>query len=305
MADSNMSKVNEDTRESLIFQAAEIVFESFSRLEERSKELTRSLKNAVAIDYRDSAPTAQALQHLVSGISDFYYQDGQDPKMTNKYPGAIACSQNSLDLAAQLNREKIAFGEAFRQLAKLNISKSKAFYTDDVSSAVRTYSTSRRPLRFSNLARICQKQCIRALPIAKHPPRLISWHWIENPVSITTITRNDAIERLEASGTTGKTSSEYIARQVEALKALPANTVLEKKFSQNNPVIRVSHAWGKGISDRQITNGSLPLLFLKDSELPKFKPAPKRPEGEQLLSKSTAVVARPPLIAPTIGYGVR
>lgn len=295
----------EETRESIIFKAAEGVFESFSRLEGKSKELTRSLKDAEAIDYRDSAPNKEALKHLVSGINDFYYHDQQDPKMTNKYPGAIACSQNALDLAAQLNKEKVAFGEAFRQLAKLNISKTKAFYTNDVSNIVGAYSTSRRPLRFSDIARICQKQCVRTLPIAKHRPRLISWHWIEKPVSITTINRNEAIKRLTADGTKNRTIiSEHIAQQINALKALPANTVLEKKCSQNNPVIRVSHAWGTGISERHTANGSLPLLFLKDGELPKFKPAPKKPDPQESSCKNT-MKERTPLIAPTIGYGVR
>jgi len=299
-----MSNNRKDLRESMIGEAAEAVFESFSRMEETSKELTRNLRDAVAIDYRDTTPTKEALRHLVSGISDFYYQEGQDSKTTNKYPGAIACSQEALNLAAKLNKEKIAFGEAFRQLAKLNTSKTKAFYADDVPNAARNYSSSREALRFSDIARICQKQCVRTLPIAKHRPQLISWHWIEKPVSITTMTRNDAIELLKTNGVTGKTTSEYITRQIDALKALPANTMLEKKYSQKNPVIRVSHAWGKGISDRQITTGSLPLLFLKEGKLPTFKPAPKRPGRDQLLPKGP-MVASTPIIAPTIGYGVR
>ena len=242
--------------------------DSYRRLLTIGNKLSRSLdKNAVGVLCVDGAPSADSLSALKSSFTHFMYEQGQDPKTTIKYPGAIGCSKKSIGLARKLNEEKTQFAGLFEKLAAFNVSKRKSFYKTKVSEA---FSNSRQPLRFTELSRLCQKQTVRLVPIAETYPQAITWHWMAKPESITTTPKTEIIKQLMQLD--GARSSDRIQAQINEIQALP-NSELKKSQVKKNPTLRVTYQWGNGVDQRSIRQASMPILFEWNSnrELPDFR----------------------------------
>jgi hypothetical protein len=252
----------------IIVEAVTKLEGSYKNLLSTAKELERSLDTgAFGLFCFDEKPSHESLKKLKKSFAQIMYEDGQDPKETIKYPGAIGCSKRTIELAMALNKEKCTFACLFEELSSLNGGKRRSFYDKKVSEA---FSKTRQPLRFTELSNLCQKQAARLIPIAEKYPSAITWHWVAQPESITKTTKKDVIEELMGIG--GANPSDRIMRQVDEVQGLSAKDI-KKTQIKNHPTLRVTYSWGKAIGERSIKQASMPILFHweLDDQLPDFK----------------------------------
>lgn len=257
---------------------------SYKRLLSYGNKLSRSMDDdAIGALCADSGPSKDSLRLLQRSFTHFIYQPGQDPKTTIKYPGAIGCSIHSIDLAKKLNAEKKAFAELFKTLSSMNVGKRKSFYKTTVPEA---FSDARKPLRFTELSNICQKQATRLIPIADQYPEAITWHWMSQPESITTTPKSEVIKQLmQLDGASG---SDRIQSQINHIQGLPGSE-LKKIQVKNHPTLRVTYQWGKGVEQRSIRQASMPILFEWDSskQLPQLNFHRPAPPEKKISSQNT------------------
>ncbi|MDA8682047.1 hypothetical protein N9M08_05895 [Porticoccaceae bacterium] len=271
-----------------IIEAVKDLEIAYAQLMKAGRALVQSLdRGAFGVFCLDNAPSEQSLERLKQAFTNFTYDDGQDPKRTIKYPGAIGCSTESIRLAEKLNKEKKEFAVLFEHLSSLNAGKRKSFYKKQVSEL---FSRARQPLRFTTLSKICQKQATRLIPIADQYPEAITWHWIAQPESIITTTKDDVIKQLMEID--GESRSDRIQSHINNVLELPGKT-LKKVQKKKNPTLRVTYQWGKGVSDRSIRQASMPILFRWDSsiELPRFKFYQPSPPKEHFAGQSSIKLA--------------
>ncbi len=257
---------------------------SYKRLLSCGNKLSRSMDDdATGALCLDSEPSKDSLRRLQRSFTHFIYDPGQDPKTTIKYPGAIGCSIHSINLAKKLNDEKKAFAELFKTLSLMNVGKRKSFFKTTVPGA---FSDARKPLRFTEISKICQKQATRLIPIAEQYPEAITWHWMAQPESITTTSKAEIIEQLMSLD--GAKSSGRIQSQIIQIQELPSGD-LKKSQVKNNPTLRVTYQWGKGLDQRSIRQASMPILFEwgQGKKLPEFKFHRRSPPQKNVVNQNT------------------
>lgn len=255
-----------------------------SDLKNASLTLAKQLREHGSAVYAYSdplSPSDESMAALIKAFTSFYYEEGQNPKETIRFPGAIGCNQDALDLAAHINKIKDSFAGAYGRLMEYNTAKAKKRFFLEFLPNVFAQNNKTLPRDFQSMVHLCLKQTTRHIPLSLNNPTLISWHWVNQPKSVTNISHKKARSQLQALAK-DETTGDYIQRQIDICNGLRPSDELKVLQVSNRPALRVTYAWGPRVSDREHSLASMPLLYPwrnKNDRLPRFRfhsPEPKK-----------------------------
>lgn len=234
----------------------------------------------------ETLPTAQNLrthrEKACAIIQQLEYLDHQAPREILISAGFLGASPRTLQLANELNQEKLNFKQAVLSLKDLKISLKEHYFSDNMNSILKKRpSIVSQNLQPVGLSRIHLKQCYRQIPILSHPPQKISWTWAHTR-SIKKISVQMADKLLSQKG-----MSESIELQRKRLHMLSPNASLAiiqelAPHLRANIVYTVEHQ-----IKRMMIKGPMPILFPASLETPypQFKP----PKEKQQKNKNRVI----------------
>ncbi len=242
---------------------------------------------ALAVHYRQSPGAAWALHSptpdadwLRSALLDFWYQDGQDGRVTRSYVGLIAADASLLEHVAAVNSAKAHFAEilaSIREEAAGLIPELKAVLPFR-HPALHTH------LRGQGLARLHLKQCWRAIPVADAPLSRVRLSWYSSGRSIKKLTVREAEQKLLALDH----DAPHIRIQLQRLAGIPDGEPLAQVQKQA-PLMRANLFFAEPLADgreRRAMNVALPLFIpSSDGKLPDYNMPPPFPSEKRTRAK--------------------
>lgn len=209
-------------------------------------------------------------------IRQLEYHDEQAPREIIISAGFLGASKKTLELAEDLNQEKLLFKSAILSLKPLKISLKDPVLSEHLVSILKKRApVVSQSLHSTGLARIHLKQCYRQLPILSQTPHKISWTWAHTR-SIKKISVQEAERLLRQKG-----SSEGIERQRERLSTLSPHESLAI-IQELAPHLRANLVFQFAQeTQRMMIKGPMPILFpaTPQTPYPSFKP-PKDKQGK-------------------------
>lgn len=208
-------------------------------------------------------------------IQQVEYLDHQAPREILVSAGFIGSSEKTLELANELNQEKLSFKKAILALKQLKISIKDNSIAESMTQVLKKRSSIlSQSLQPAGLSRIHLKQCYRQIPILSNAPYKISWTWAHTR-SIKKISISMADILLSQKG-----KSENIEWQRKKLQMLSPNDALAI-IQELAPHLRANIV---SIIDNQIKRkmikGPMPILFPATlaTPYPQFKPPKEKQE---------------------------
>ncbi|WP_227367899.1 DNA replication terminus site-binding protein [Halomonas sp. M20] len=224
-------------------------------------------------------PDAQWLRRV---LLDFWYQDGQDGRVTRSYVGLIAASETLLDAVAEVNAAKSRFAAILATIREQAIS---------LIPEIKTVLPFRHPalhdhLRGQGLARLHLKQCWRHLPVADAPLSRVRLAWYTSGRSIKRLTVREAEQKL----LTLDSDAPHVRIQLKRLAGIPDGEPLAQ-VQRQAPVMRANLFFQEPLADgrsRKAMNLPLPLFIpAPDGQLPHYnQPLPRPPQGRTRAKRS-------------------
>ncbi len=260
------------------------VLNAFSTLQDKLESLGQALdKDQGLTAWMQPAPPLLSYQSTTlnprplafAALSQLEYADQQEPRETLVCPGFIGASQETIDLAQQLNEAKDIFKQAVLRLRQAKGSlKDLNFNDQNTQNNHARNSQLSSSLQKMGLSRLHLKQCYRKIPILKHAPIKISWTWAHTR-SIKRITVEQAQRLLQK-----KSQDSGIQHQLSLLAQVPAheNLAIVQELA---PHLRANILLPKDTvaKPRLMVKGPIPIFFPAGSETP----APQfKPPGEKL-----------------------
>lgn len=252
---------------------------AFDDVIERIESLAACYRHSPGAAWALHSPTPDA-DWLRSALLDFWYQDGQDGRVTRSYVGLIAADEALLEHVAAVNAAKAHFGDILgliRQESTALIPELKAVLPFR-HPALHTH------LRGQGLARLHLKQCWRALPVADAPLSRVRLSWYSSGRSIKKLTVRDAEQKLLALDH----GSPHVRIQLERLATIPDGEPLAQVQKQA-PLMRANLFFQEPLADgrvRRAMNVALPLFIPSpDGRLPNYNLPPPFPSEKRTRAK--------------------
>lgn len=217
-------------------------------------------------------PSTTPAAWLCHALTDFWYTDGQDGRVTRNYIGIVAADAALMEKIHAVNTAKDAFGALIGQI--------KHTHPEQLSSLKASLparsSLLNEHLRADGLIRLHLKQCWRRVPVVKDPVARVRMAWYTSGRSIKRLTVAEAERMLLKLDT----DAPHIRIQYQQLAALPSDEPLAQVQLQA-PVMRANLFYVEPLEDgrvRQAMNVPLPL-FVSDhaGRLPHINQPPAQP----------------------------
>lgn len=242
---------------------------------------------ALVARYRQHPSAAWALHSptpnadwLRATLLDFWYQDGQDGRVTRSYVGLIAADEDLLEHVTRVNAAKANFAEILARIrleAATLIPELKAVLPFR-HPALHTH------LRGQGLARLHLKQCWRTLPVADAPLSRARLAWYSSGRSIKKLSVHDAEKKLLALDQ----DAPHIRIQLQRLAGIPDREPLAQVQKQA-PLMRANLFFREPLVDgrlRRAMNVALPLFIPSHTgQLPDHNTPPPFPNDKRTRAK--------------------
>ncbi len=190
------------------------------------------------------------VQALCSSLSDVWYRDGQDGRVTQRHIGVAKVAPETLRGVARAN----ALRHQFHQLLLAERKSNPALWPETSRRLAHRAAHVQEQLTDSGLVRLHIKQFSRQVPILYDEPARISFTWYQSGRSIKRLTRDDVLQRLERLGV----DQPHIATQYRRVAQLPVAEELAQ-VQQQAPLIRANVRFQDG--SRKAFNAALPVFF--------------------------------------------
>lgn len=229
---------------------------------------------------RQSSAPLTPVEWLRHALTDFWYEDGQDGRVTRNYIGVVAADPALMAHVHAVNAAKDDFGTL--------IGRVKEAHPDQLSTMKASLPTRSRllneHLKADGLIRLHLKQCWRRIPTVEDPVARVRLAWYTSGRSIKRLSVADA----EALLLKMDTAAPHIQIQYRQLAALPSDEVLAQVQLQA-PVMRANLFYTEPLDDgrtRQAMNIALPL-FVPDHahRLPHINQPPEHPPATRTRAK--------------------
>lgn len=213
---------------------------------------------------------------LRDALFDYWYQDGQDGRVTSSHVGLVAARPAVMEAVETVNQAKADFA---RLIATIRQDAPKLI------AEIKTVIPFRHPglhdhLSGSGMARLHIKQCWRAIPTAPARVHRAQLAWYVSGRSIKRLSVADAESMLMALDS----EAHHIRRQLKILAGLQ-NTELLAQVQTQAPVMRANLFFHEPLPDgktRQAKNVSLPLFVPSDDgQLPEHNHPDTKPPGKR------------------------
>ncbi|MFD2190305.1 DNA replication terminus site-binding protein [Pistricoccus aurantiacus] len=225
----------------------------------------------------EATPDADWLRRI---LLDFWYEEGQDGRVTRSYIGLVAASQALLDEVGRVNRAKAQFSGVLERIRQEDAT---------LIPGLKALLPARHPalnaqLRDQGLARLHLKQCWRALPTADAPLSRVRMAWYASGRSIKKLSVREAERKLMAFDT----EAPHIRIQLHHLAGIPDGEPLAQVQKQA-PLMRANIFFAEPLADgrsRRAMNVALPLFIPSpDGRLPDYNRPPPFPQPERTRAK--------------------
>ncbi len=256
---------------------------AFDQLVEVTNHLQEQLKKQQPECWMLGTDNPAASHHkLISCLSDFWYLDGQDGRVTRSYPGLVACNEDLWNQLGAVNSAKVAFSHAI-DLIKRELPEELTNLRHELTLR---HQGLHAHLREQGLARLHLKQTWRQLPGCEEPLKQIRMSWYSSGRSIRRLSLKEAEYRLLQMNP----EAPHIKIQLQKLAGLQANEPLAQ-VQQQAPLMRANLFFEQprpGQPERKAINLALPLFVLNDQgKLPAFnQPSPQPPEARKRARRS-------------------
>ncbi|MGC3871965.1 DNA replication terminus site-binding protein [Halomonas sp. GXIMD04776] len=254
---------------------------AFDRLVERIDALLEVYEASPGQAWALESPRPDA-EWLRRALLDFWYQDGQDGRVTRSYVGLIAANERLLGTVAEVNTAKSHFSTILAQIRQQAAS---------LIPEIKAVLPFRHPvlhdhLRGQGLARLHLKQCWRHLPVADAPLSRVRLAWYTSGRSIKRLTTHDAERMLLALDS----DAPHVRIQLKRLGGVPDGEALAQ-VQRQAPVMRANLFFREPLADgrsRRAMNLPLPLFIPAcDGRLPDHnQPLPRPPQGRTRAKRS-------------------
>ncbi|SDJ64609.1 DNA replication terminus site-binding protein [Billgrantia gudaonensis] len=192
---------------------------------------------------------------LRQALLDFWYQDGQDGRVTRSHVGLVAADDALLERVAAVNVAKAEFAALLGRIREAH---------PPLIAEIKAVLPFRRPelhqhLRGSGLARLHLKQCWRAIPVAEAPVARVRLAWYASGRSIKRLTVREAERKLLALDT----DAPHVRIQLRKLAGLPGSEPLAQVQGQA-PLMRANLFFTEPLADgrtRRALNVALPVFI--------------------------------------------
>lgn len=247
----------------------------YDRLVERSEQLyacwQQNPGQLWALDNASSTDT-----WLRNALFDYWYQDGQDGRVTSSHIGLVAARPAVMQAAEAVNEAKADFA---RQIAAIR--RDEPGLIAEIKAVIPfRHPALHNHLSGSGLARLHLKQCWRVLPTAPAEVQRVRLAWYVSGRSIKRISVADAEQMLMALDT----GAAHVRRQLNILASLQSIEPLAQVQAQA-PVMRANLFFDAPLLNgklRQAKNVSLPLFVpSNDGVLPAHNHPEATPPGQR------------------------
>jgi hypothetical protein len=263
------------------------VLECFDSLISLLIELSKGIKsdaNFVAWIQEDDFPIASKYpssdvrMRAIEIYNQCHYQNNQAPREIIVCAGFIGSSEDTIQIANQVNIAKDNFKQSIIALRKANISPKDNWLVEQLENKLHKRSDqTQQTLSNMGLSRLHLKQCYRKIPILKLNPKKISWTWAHTK-AIKRITAKDAFDLLAK-----KSSQPGIQLQIAKLAQIPQSEPLAI-VQELAPHLRANVVYKtyNHETERKMIKGPVPILFPADTATPwpEFKPPNKKQQRD-------------------------
>ena len=257
--------------------------QAFDQLIEATQQLQAQLEQQQPECWMLGAGDPASSHHkLIDCLSDFWYLDGQDGRVTRSYPGLVACNALIWQQLGQVNSAKVAFSHAI-DLIKRELPEELTNLRQEL--ALR-HQGLHAHLKEQGLARLHLKQTWRQLPGCEEPLKQIRLSWYSSGRSIRRISLKEAEYRLLQMNT----EAPHIRIQLQKLAGLSPSEPLAQ-VQQQAPLMRANlffETARPSMPERKAMNLALPLFVLSEQgKLPAYnQPSPQPPETRSRARRS-------------------
>ncbi|WP_458525822.1 DNA replication terminus site-binding protein [Onishia taeanensis] len=264
---------------------------AFDTIIDRIEALVHHYREKNRVLSREQGPEkradAWALHHptpdadwLRSALLDFWYQDGQDGRVTRSYIGLIAADARMLEQVAEVNQAKDAFARILSEIRE---------HAADLIPEIKAILPFRHPTLHAHLigqglARLHLKQCWRSLPVANAPLSRVRLAWYSSGRSIKRLSVREAETKLLALDV----DAPHIRIQLKQLAGIPDGEPLAQVQKQA-PLMRANLFFSEPLADgreRRAMNVALPLFIPSaDGRLPHHNAPLPSPQEKRTRAK--------------------
>lgn len=248
-----------------------------AELEKAFDDIIDATRALVAHARKHQAPVwafnAEAsIDWLERALTDYWYQDGQDGRVTSDYVGVVVADEAMIEQAAMINRQKDTFAALLKRIRE---------HDPQMIAEIKSTLPFRHPvlhdhLRVGGMARLHLKQCWRRLPIAEAPVARVRLAWYTSGRSIKRLSVEEVAKKL--AGFNNEAS--HVQIQYRLLAGLPDGEMLAQVQPQA-PLMRANLFYREPLEDgrsRRAMNVALPVFVpASDGRLPQINRPPAHP----------------------------
>jgi len=237
------------------------ITQTFDQLVSEIEQVKISIKQSKH-QYWSNLPEFE-VDDVLNALSDYWYLDGRDGRITNAYYAAVSVDDVYLYQLNKINALKLALKKEFSQIRK---------DSDTQLEAIKHQLTSRNPLlarkmESEGLARLHIKQLTRMIPVLEKTPELLSFNWYQSGRSIQKVTKQQVLKLLLKLDH----ASTPFQIQYQILASIDDNEPLAI-VQQQAPLMRLNLKYANGT--RKAQNVALPIFFSNNETFPNITPPP-------------------------------
>ncbi len=262
------------------------ILDAFLALTESLSKLSHKIReedNLVAWVQPDSQPALNVSprEKATAIFNQLYYEAKQLPREIILCAGFIGASNETLELAQEVNRCKDLFKQHILALKSSKRSANDPRLLSQFSEIIMRSPSTASALNRSGLSRLHLKQCYRKIPILSMNPSKISWTWAHTR-SIKKISLSTAQAMLLKRG-----NDQGIQIQLQKLGTLSPNESLAI-VQELAPHLRANVVFSKSeVVQRMMIKGPVPILFPADPTTPYPQYVAPRDKQEKDLERMT------------------
>lgn len=216
-----------------------------------------------------TATEKSSLPYICNSLTDYWYQDGRDGRVTNSYYAAAMGSEDQIRQIDQINRLKLSLKKQFSEIRN----KGNAQLEETKALLATRHPVLARELATQGLARLHIKQLTRTIPVLTKIPDKLAFNWYQSGRSIRKTTKKEVLERLLKMNH-GQANFRI---QHQALAQIPDSSPLAI-VQELAVIMRLNVTYSDG--DRSAQNIAMPVFFPVSGQFPSIKfPAATPPEN--------------------------
>lgn len=263
------------------------LFRQFNQLKHAISVFLRSVEESTTVLWLADWH-APRLSSLEAALTDLWYHEDQDGRITRVYPGLVGLSREQMTLAHEINQSKDRFKIAVNAIKEADPNR----WREAQHLLAKRHHMINEQLLREGLNRLHLKQLFRHIPLVVSRPDKVGFSWYTSGRSIKKVSKSTAYDLLCRLNT----EASHIKLQLQRLSHLPINEKLARVQTQA-PVLRANMVFAG--NRRRSMNVSLPLMFPSEgkTQLPIFNiPQPQPPKTRNRLQRSDNLIEPEPYL---------